>query len=76
VNGFALLWSMCNIQHGRLDGTKTPYWRFEAARDSLLSCHPANSFRNWFDHIWQHRSREPWKPGEAPWPVGAKDLHL
>ena len=45
VNGVALLWSMCNIDNGKLDGDNTPYWRFEAARDALLSCHPANSFR-------------------------------
>ena len=51
VNGVALLWSMCNIQNGKLDGDNAPYWRFEAARDTLLSCHPANSFRNWFDHF-------------------------
>lgn len=60
INGVALLWSMCNINNGRLDGDNTPYWRFEAARDALLSCHPANSFRNWFDHCWNHRSRDPW----------------
>jgi Predicted nucleotide-binding protein containing TIR-like domain len=74
VNGVALLWSMCNIHNGRLDGDNTPYWRFEAARDNLLSCHPANSFRNWFDHLWEHRSRDPWKEGEEPWPIGAAEL--
>ena len=73
VNGVALLWSMCNIQDGRLDGENTPYWRFEAARDTLLSCHPANSFRNWFDHFWKHRSRDPWEEGEKPWPIGATE---
>jgi hypothetical protein len=76
VNGVALLWSMCNIHNGRLDGDNTPYWRFEAARDTLLSCHPANSFRNWFDHLWEHRSRNPWKEGDDPWPVGATGLRL
>ena len=74
VNGVALLWSMCNIQNGRLDGDNTPYWRFEAARDNLLSCHPANSFRNWFDYFWEYRSRDPWRDGEAPWPVGDTEL--
>jgi predicted nucleotide-binding protein len=76
VNGVALLWSMCNIHNGRLDGDNTPYWRFEAARDMLLSCHPANSFRNWFDHVWNHRSRDPRKEGEEPWPVGAAQVAL
>lgn len=74
VNGVALLWSMCNIQNRRLDGDNTPYWRFEAARDNLLSCHPANSFRNWFDYFWECRSRDPWRDGEAPWPVGETEL--
>lgn len=71
VNGVALLWSMCNIDNGKLDGDNSPYWRFEAARGALLSCHPANSFRNWFDHCWKHRSRDPWRPGQSPWPTGA-----
>jgi hypothetical protein len=71
IDGVGLLWSMCNIQKGRLDGDKTPYWRFEVARDTLLSCHPAESFRNWFDHLWEHGSRVPWKNGENAWPPGA-----
>jgi len=71
IDGVGLLWSMCNIQKGRLDGDKTPYWRFEVARDTLLSCHPAESFRNWFDHLWEHGSRVPWKNGENAWPSGA-----
>jgi hypothetical protein len=75
VNGVALLWSMCNIQNGKLDGDNAPYWRFEAARDTLLSCHPANSFRNWFDYFWEHRSRDPWNEGQEPWPIGATE-HL
>ncbi len=73
VNGVALLWSMCDIQNGMLDGENTPYWRFEAARDILLSCHPANSFRNWFDYFWEHRSRVPWSEGQEPWPIGATE---
>ena len=73
VNGVALLWSMCNIQNGKLDGDNAPYWRFEAARDALLSCHPANSFRNWFDYFWEHRSRDPWNEGQEPWPIGAME---
>jgi hypothetical protein len=73
VNGVALLWSMCNIQNGKLDGDNAPYWRFEAARDTLLSCHPANSFRNWFDYFWEYRSRDPWNEGQEPWPVGATE---
>jgi hypothetical protein len=73
VNGVALLWSMCNIQNCMLDGENTPYWRFEAARDTLLSCHPANSFRNWFDYFWEHRSRVPWSEGQEPWPIGATE---
>jgi hypothetical protein len=71
VDGVGLLWSMCNIQNGRLDGDKTPYWRFEVARSTLLSCHPAESFRNWFDYLWEHGSRAPWKKGEDAWPTGA-----
>jgi hypothetical protein len=71
VNGVALLWSMCNIHDGKLYGDNTPYWRFEAARDALLSCHPANSFRNWFEHCREHRSRDPWGAGQSPWPAGA-----
>jgi hypothetical protein len=71
VDGVGLLWSMCNIQKGRLDGDKTPYWRFEVARNTLLSCHPAESFRNWFDYLWEHGSRAPWKKGEDAWPTGA-----
>lgn len=70
VDGVGLLWSMCNIQKGRLDGDKTPYWRFEVARSTLLSCHPAESFRNWFDHLWEHGSRVPWKDEENAWPTG------
>lgn len=71
VDRVGLLWSMCNIQKGRLDGDKTPYWRFEVAHDTLLSCHPAESFRNWFDHLWEHGSRVPWKNEENAWPTGA-----
>ena len=71
VNGVALLWSMCNIRNGKLDGDNTPYWRFEAARDALMSSHPANSFRNWFDHCWAHHSRDPWSADQPPWPAGA-----
>jgi len=71
VDGVGLLWSMCNIPKGRLDGDKTPYWRFDVARATLLSCHPAESFRNWFDHLWEHGSRVPWKNGEDAWPTGA-----
>jgi hypothetical protein len=71
VDGVGLLWSMCNIQKGRLDGDKTPYWRVEVARNTLLSCHPAESFRNWFDYLWEHGSRAPWKKGEDAWPTGA-----
>jgi hypothetical protein len=70
VDGVGLLWSMCNINKGRLDGDKTPYWRFEVARDTLLSCHPAESFRNWFDHLWKHGSRVPWNNEEDAWPTG------
>lgn len=69
VNGVALLWSMCNIKDGKLDGDNSPYWRFEAARDALLSCHPANSFRNWFDHYWEHRSRNPWQANQPSSPA-------
>jgi hypothetical protein len=76
VNEVALLWSMCNIQDRQLDGENTPYWRFEAAREGLLSCHPANSFRNWFDYFWKYRSRVPWREGEVPWPVGAPESRL
>jgi predicted nucleotide-binding protein len=71
VNGVALLWSMCNIQDCRLDAENTPYWRFEAAREGLLSCHPANAFRNWFEYFWDNRSRDPWRDGDVPWPTGA-----
>jgi len=71
VDRVGLLWSMCNIQKGRLDGDKTPYWRFEVAHDALLSWHPAESFRNWFDHLWEHGSRVPWKNEENAWPTGA-----
>ncbi|HKS03899.1 MAG TPA: nucleotide-binding protein [Chthoniobacterales bacterium] len=70
VDGVGLLWSMCNIQKGRLDGDRTPYWRFEVARSTLLSCHPAESFRNWFDHLWEHGSRAPWNDEENAWPTG------
>jgi hypothetical protein len=49
----ALLWSMCDIANGRLEGAKTPYWRFEAADDLILSAHPAQAFQNWFDYRWQ-----------------------
>jgi Predicted nucleotide-binding protein containing TIR-like domain len=49
----ALLWSMCDIAKGKLEGAKTPYWRFEAADEMILSAHPARAFQNWFDYRWQ-----------------------
>jgi len=49
----ALLWSMCDIAEGRLEGAKTPYWRFDAADEMILSSHPARAFQNWFDYRWQ-----------------------
>jgi predicted nucleotide-binding protein len=52
IEGAALLWSMCDIHHGRLDAFNTPYWRFEAADEGLSSYHPARAFKNWFDYRW------------------------
>jgi hypothetical protein len=48
----ALLWSMCDIVDGVLDGADTPYWRFEAADDSAPASRPARAFANWFDYRW------------------------
>jgi len=76
VSGVGLLWSMCNIINGRLDGDKTTYWRFEVARDTLLSRQPADSFRNWFDYLWEKGSRDPWNAGETPWPAGADAIAI
>jgi len=59
VDRIALLWSMCDIIDGKLEGTKTPYWRFEAADEKANSSHPARAFGNWFDHRWS-TARAPW----------------
>ena len=58
VHGFhientALLWSACDIVKGKLDGDKTPYWRFDAADQKIHSAHPARCFKDWFDHRWK-----------------------
>jgi hypothetical protein len=61
IDGNALLWSMCDIRRPfdaqrasewRLEGSNTPYWRFDATDDAVFSAHPARAFKNWFDYRW------------------------
>jgi hypothetical protein len=69
VAGCALLWSMCDIVTSynmadtgvswKLDGLNTPYWRFDAMKDNVLSSHPARAFSNWVDYWWQ-QSPQAW----------------
>jgi hypothetical protein len=54
IDRIALLWSMCDIVAGKLDGSSTPYWRFDAADPQSVSNHPARSFGHWFDHRWNN----------------------
>jgi hypothetical protein len=52
IENTVLLWSMCDVAKGKLDGANTPYWRFEAADETTHAAHPARAFRNWFDYRW------------------------
>ena len=70
VDGAALLWSACDITlegastdapAWRLDGSKSPYWRFEAMNDDVFSAHPARAFKDWFDYRWS--------TARAAWPA-------
>jgi predicted nucleotide-binding protein len=54
IDRIALLWSMCDVVAGELDGSSTPYWRFDAADPQSASNHPARSFGHWFDHRWNN----------------------
>jgi predicted nucleotide-binding protein len=60
IDGTALLFSMCDINDGKLEAWNTPYWRFEGSDDTAFSSHPARAFKNWFDHRWQS-ARAAWK---------------
>jgi predicted nucleotide-binding protein len=62
IHGFliarkALLWSMCDIPMGKLNAEGAPYFRFEMTDDRATSSHPAHCFSNWFDYLWEHKSR-------------------
>lgn len=52
IDRIALLWSMCDVVGGKLDGSGTPYWRFDAADPQSSSSHPARSFDHWFSYRW------------------------
>jgi hypothetical protein len=60
IDNTAMLWSMCDIVQDKLEGSTTPYWRFEASDESVYSSHPARSFKNWFDYRWR-RARRAWQ---------------
>jgi hypothetical protein len=52
VEGTGLLWSMCDVEGGRLAGYRTPYWRFAQSASDVAN-HPVRSFANWFDEWWK-----------------------
>jgi hypothetical protein len=60
VEDFALLLGMCDIdEEGKLDATRTPYFRFNA-KNNTHSQHVIFSFQHWFDYRWSRATRIIW----------------
>lgn len=60
VQDDALLLGMCDIdEEGRLDASRTPYFRFNA-KNRAHSQHVIASFQHWFDYRWNRATRIIW----------------